>query len=166
MTTLGYIFVFGYLSFITWLVYSGKKAGWPSSSQRVLTWGLVPGGFVLALVVGIFISNNYNSNEVAAKPGESGVDANVTRIELRDISTALVTADKKGDSQLASLVVASVLVLTLKIEGQPEFKKVGSGLYNCSLAARNLLNGAKSVGKGGRWLNQDQFQEAVSDCRS
>jgi hypothetical protein len=166
MTTPGYIVVFGYLTFILWLVYSGQKAGWPANSQRVFLWGLAPGVFMLVLVVGIALSNQTNNTVAPEPPGVPGVDPNATRIELRDISAALVTADKKGDVQVASLVIAAALNLTVKIESQPDFKRLDGALRNCSLASRNLLNGAELVAKGGRWLNQDQFQAAVADCRT
>lgn len=112
--------------------------------------------------VAVHLMSQYSVQSEKA-PEQIGVDANATRVKLRDLSAVLVTADKRGDVQLAKEVRLQVFGVDTTLSYQPQEKQFV--LRMCRLAAKHLITGAESIIAGGRWNNEDQFHTAASDCR-
>ncbi|MDO8776591.1 MAG: hypothetical protein Q7K57_49335 [Burkholderiaceae bacterium] len=166
MTTTGYLIIGGYAALVLWLVYRGRKSGWTKGAERALAMSLMPAALALAIVVGVYLTGSPAdaSPQTAIQESQVGIDPNATRNKLRELSAVLVTADKKGDAQLAQTVLMYAVALQVTMQQQPDEKK--SALRNCALAAKHLSTGAVSIKDGGRWLNEDQFQAAAGDCRT
>lgn len=102
------------------------------------------------------------SNQVQGRPGET---PDATRLQLRNLSDALVAANRTGDPVLAEKVGLQVVSILGMIELQPTAKISGSPMYQCALAARHLIAGSAAIKAGGRWRDEDRFQNAASLCR-
>jgi hypothetical protein len=159
-----FILIF-YAAFPGLYLFRGFRSGWTSGVQRGLAWSLVPAVVVLVFAVGLNLSSpGPVLPDVGKSAAQPGIEQNATRLRLREYASLLVEADKKGDVKLAKNVMLLSLGARVEIDHQPDAFKLGSGAHNCALAARNLVQAAEYVASGGRWINQDQFDNAVSDC--
>lgn len=136
---------------------------------RRADWTAWPKALAVVAVAGFAVygaSVMLGSDSPTSSPGAVGVDADATRQHLRELSAVLVTANKKSDEQLASQVKLQVIATMVTIDHQPGAKDLNSPMHACATAARNLVDAATVVENGGRWLNEDTFQEAAANCRS
>ena len=142
-----------------------KRVGLGAVMQSIALWAVI----LLAAAGGIFIGYKIFGSDIDAPQPQAqesliGIEPDATRNKLRELSTVLVAADKKGDAALANTVFLHIVAMRITMENQPAEKK--KALYNCTLAAKHLSSGSETVKAGYRWLNEDQFQSAVGDCRA
>lgn len=149
---------------LAWLFYRGKKSNWSSGATRALVWGATPALLFAVIFVGLQFGGESDADRQAKAAEMVGVDANATRLKLRELSDALVTADKKGDAALAQTIMHHAVDIMVTMERQPPGSK--SLPRDCTLAAQHLATGAETIARGGRWRNADQFQAAAGDCRT
>lgn len=161
MSTAGVWIISAYLAVIGGLVFAGLRTGWKAWAQRALAAAIVPAGVALVFYVGMALT----SSPPEAVANTSDARAAPIRMQLRELSDALVTADKKGDAALAQSVGLAVAPVLARLNDQPSAAQRGTALYHCRLAAVHLSDAAASVAAGGRWLSGDRFQAAAADCR-
>lgn len=164
MSLSAYVIVAVYAALLAWLVYRGRQSNWSDGATRALVWSSAPAVLAVAIGLGVYLGGTADAAPQAKAAEFVGVDPNPTREKLRELSAALVSADKKGDAQLAETVFKHALALKVTIDHQSGDKK--SALRNCALAAQHLVSAADLIARGGRWQNEDQFQAAAGDCRT
>lgn len=164
MSTAGMMVLSVYTVLIVGLVVAGFRTNWKKWIQRTLAYSLIPAGVGLVFAVGLQLSGS-DGEKIEKATAEAGTDPNATREALRQLATALNTADKKGDVALAQKVMLSVIPVLAKLNDQPLSRQYGTPLYNCKLAAVHLTDAAAAVAAGSRWLTEDRFQAAAADCR-
>lgn len=164
MSMSAYLIIATYAALLAWLVYRGQKSNWNTGATRAMVWGSAPAVLAVAIGLGVYLGGSADAAPQAKADELAGVDPNATREKLRELSAVLVSADKKGDAQLAQTVLNHAVALQVTIDHQPGEKK--SALRNCALAAQHLASGADFIARGGRWQNEDQFQAAAGDCRT
>lgn len=86
------------------------------------------------------------------------------RMDIEAIAQRLGEADRLGDAALAATMFDRITGLLIKLNDAPSADLVRGARHNCKLAAANLAAGIDSVSRGGRWLERDRYEAAVSGC--